>query len=76
MVGASSDLQYFTKIIYKQTNTSADITVNDKKLAEVTSLKYLGKTLSKNCHGDRSDCQTEHVVDKQFHQLPHKVKVI
>ncbi|KAH3825706.1 hypothetical protein DPMN_127587 [Dreissena polymorpha] len=45
MVGASSDLQDFTKIIYKQTNTSADITVNDKKLAEVTSLRYLRRNL-------------------------------
>ena len=38
MGGNSSEHQDFTKIIYEQTNTSADITVNDKKLAEVTTL--------------------------------------
>ena len=62
-------------------NTSANITMNSKKLVEVTSFKYLGATLSKdgtsttevnkNCHGDRSHGQTEQVVDKQFHQLCH-----
>ncbi|KAH3847677.1 hypothetical protein DPMN_090008 [Dreissena polymorpha] len=66
------------------TNTSADITMNNEKLEEVTCFKILGLTLSKdgtrstevlkNCLGDFNDGQTEQVVDKQMNQFPHQVQ--
>ncbi|KAH3721468.1 hypothetical protein DPMN_064395 [Dreissena polymorpha] len=77
-----------SKIMMNSTiNTSADVTMNGKAKAEVTSFKYLGASLSKDgistaetrmsyCHGDRSDDQTEQVVDMQSHQLPHHVHAL
>ncbi|KAH3774753.1 hypothetical protein DPMN_176146 [Dreissena polymorpha] len=57
-------------LLNSTTNISA---INDEKLEEVTSFKYLGATLpkvpNKNYQGDRSNGQTEQVVDEQFDQL-------
>ncbi|KAH3790487.1 hypothetical protein DPMN_168689 [Dreissena polymorpha] len=61
--------------------------MNDGKLEEETSFKYLGATLSKdgtstaeariyNCFSDRIDVPIERVVDTQFHQLRHQVQAL
>jgi len=39
----------FNIMINRTTNTSADTTMNGEKLEEVTRVKYLGATMSKDC---------------------------
>ncbi|KAH3786780.1 hypothetical protein DPMN_164894 [Dreissena polymorpha] len=51
--------------------------MNVEKLEEVNSFKNFGPTLTNNnYHGDRSNKQTEQVVDKQVHPVPHQVQAL